>query len=70
MKIMYLPHFAFIGLKWATARRIEEYPKQTPNSLDVWRATTTTRTYHLCLIPCFPIVWETKSVTREITLTY
>lgn len=43
MKIKFVPQDCWIGLYWKT---VERRPFK-------WR-----RTYYLCIVPCFPIMWE------------
>lgn len=52
MKIKFVKQDVWAGIYWKHTPPPDVYHKDSPLS-DIWKTT-----FYLCIIPCFPIIWE------------
>jgi len=53
MKIKFVPQDCWVGLYWKTCLPEGRWVTKTDYQLH------TKKTWYLCLIPCFPLIWST-----------
>lgn len=60
MKVKFVPQDCWIGLYWSRSREIRMLNDNWTDSADY-----IVTKWHLCLIPCFPIIWTSRKETAN-----